>query len=186
MRSIPSHLEIAHFAFNKISFTNGVVIDATCGNGNDTLYLLKNYEIKKLYCFDIQTKALENTKQKLKEEKVCDQSVEYLHECHSKLDLFVNDPVCLIIYNLGYLPTGDKSLTTQTNTTLTSLKKALLLIKPGGLISVTCYPGHDEGEKELKKITLWVGELNQNIYSIYFYQSLNKKAPCLIFISKNT
>ena len=54
----------------------------------------------------------------------------------------------LIVYNLGYLPGSDKLLTTKTSSTLLSVEKALSLIAPNGAISITCYPGHEEGKKE--------------------------------------
>ena len=184
MNFIPSHIEIAHFAFKKVLNKNDVVIDATLGNGYDTLYLLENFHPQKLYCFDIQNQALENTKSLLKKNRVNATSIEYIQDCHSKLDTYVKMPASLIVYNLGYLPSGNKSLTTKTGTTLKSLKKALELIKPGGLISVTCYPGHAEGKKELNEITSMTKNLDPNIFFTYFYRSLLENAPCLVLISK--
>lgn len=184
MRSIPSHIEIAHFTFKKVLRGNDIVVDATLGNGYDTLHLLKNFSIKKIFCFDIQKQALENTEKLLEENAVNNTPIEYIQDCHSKLDTFVKTPVSLMVYNLGYLPTGDKSLTTKTDTTLISLEKAVTLIKPGGLISVTCYPGHPEGKRELEEITSLVETLDQKNFSIYFYKSLYEEAPCLILISK--
>ncbi len=91
----------------------------------------------------------------------------------------------LIIYNLGYLPRGDKTITTKVDTTIASLKSALPLIKPGGAVSVTCYPGHPEGAIEEKEIRLWSKQLPPEIWNICFHRFPNRKqSPSLFLLQK--
>lgn len=47
-------------------------------------------------------------------------------------------------YNLGWLPGGDKSITTELEDTLESIEAARRLVKSGGMISVMLYRGHAE------------------------------------------
>src|SRR6185436_10014836 len=80
-------------------------------------------------------------------------NITFLHQCHTQLPQ--DEKVKLIVYNLGYLPGGNKSLTTLTSTTLTSLNTAYALLAPGGALSITCYPGHPEGAREEAAIHSW-------------------------------
>lgn len=45
---------------------NSIVIDATCGNGNDTAYFAQHVPNGFVYGFDIQEQAILNTQQKNK------------------------------------------------------------------------------------------------------------------------
>lgn len=47
-------------------------------------------------------------------------------------------------YNLGWLPGGDKSITTKLEDTLESIEAAKRLVRHGGMISVMLYTGHSE------------------------------------------
>ena len=44
---------------------SSIVIDATCGNGNDTLYLAEKVTNGFVYGFDIQKEAIDNTQLKV-------------------------------------------------------------------------------------------------------------------------
>ena len=91
----------------------------------------------------------------------------------------------LIVYNLGYLPGGDKSLTTVTDITVKSVQKSLQMIPRGGAVSVTCYPGHLEGEKEEKALLEFCKMLNRKEWNVLFHQWINReKSPSLIWIEK--
>lgn len=181
---IPSHLEIAHLAMGKALESSSIVIDATCGNGNDALYILKHFKPSTLYCFDVQKHAIDSTKSLFKESDLDLKNVHFINDCHSKLDEYIKESPSLIIYNLGYLPKSDKIIKTKKTTTLISIEKALLLIKPYGLISITCYPGHAEGKEEEDAIFNMIKNLSNDQWSIYSYKALYEKAPSLIFISK--
>ncbi len=132
------------------------VIDATCGNGKDTLVLAELVPKGKVISLDIQEIALERARlltAHLHNISFCLQS----HE-----NLSFEPPIKLIVYNLGYLPGGDKTLTTSTETTLKSLKAALHLTRKGGAISLTCYPGHPEGKRELEAIQAYLAALSSH------------------------
>lgn len=162
------------------------VIDATMGNGNDTAFLCDLVGEKgKVYAFDIQRMAIENTKERLKKLKL-EERVELIHDGHENLDKYVEKEVKLIIYNLGYLPSGDHSLTTKSDTTIESIKKGLDLLNQNSVILIVLYPGHESGMIEKIAIENFTKELNQkefNVISINFTNQINNP-PEMICIEK--
>ncbi len=187
-----SHIDLAHSLWLKHLRPGNNVIDATCGRGKDALLIAKNIlsnETGKLVCMDIQDDAISSTKNLLKDHLSPQQfqRVEFCQQSHIEFPQFLETiPIHLIIYNLGYLPGGKKSITTMTSSTLLSLDNALKIITPGGLISITCYPGHDEGLKEYQKIILWTEELDKNLYKSAHYRSISHPtAPSVLFVVKN-
>lgn len=155
-----------------------ITVDATCGNGFDTLFLAKLS--KKVFAFDIQKNAIENTR-KLLIKNNCT-NVDLINDSHDKIDIYLNDyikKISLVMFNLGYLPGGDKSITTCHLTTLSAIKKSLTLLNNKGLILIVCYP-HKEGIKESNLIIKYVKENNIS-YKIY-KNTDNINAPFLIVI----
>lgn len=174
------HLETAHHAWEK--YRNAAIfIDATCGNGHDTLILAK-FEPNALYAIDINPEAIKKTQERLKEYS----NIQYFCQSHAQFPEEIEPgTVDLIVYNLGYLPGGDKCDTTEAQSTLMSLYSAVNLIRKGGLISVTCYPGHPEGEREEKAILDWAKRLDKNNWNVVYTQWLNKeKSPTLLLFEK--
>lgn len=159
-----------------------LAIDATAGNGHDTLFLAK---LCSVIAIDIQEEALKNTEALLKSVSVL-HSVRLIFGSHETFPLDIKDEsVKLIVYNLGYLPKGNKSITTLSETTLKSLQGALSLLQPGGLITIISYSGHDEGRREEFHILEFVKGLPSKKWLCCHYRALNRKdAPCLTLIQK--
>jgi len=189
-----SHLSLAHFHWKQLIQAGDQVIDATCGNGNDTLFLsqsvLQQQPIGKVYALDIQKKAIEKTCALLTTHLSSEQMehVFLVHSCHSQfLKKISPKSIQLIVYNLGYLPNEDKTVTTKTNTTLQSLKEALPLIKLGGAFSVTCYPGHEEGKKEQEALLPFFSSLPNKMWSVCHHTWVNRcRAPSLFLIQRRS
>jgi hypothetical protein len=189
------HIVLAHNYWQNLLQKGDIAIDATCGNGFDSLFLakilLEKEDCGKLFCFDIQEKAIENTKLLL-QKNLSENSFHHIHffqKSHEYLSIvqenFPEKPIRLIVYNLGYLPKGDKTLTTKTDTTLKSLQSALALLSSHGAISITCYPGHEEGAKEEKALLSYLSALKKDFWEICYHQWINKKAsPTLLWIKK--
>lgn len=175
-----NHLELAHLLWEKIITPTSFVIDMTAGNGYDTLKLAE-LKPKKLIAIDIQTKALESAKKRTES-----YDVEYLQICHSDFpDHLENETVDLAVYNLGYLPGGEKTLTTTTATTLMSIEKMLPKLKPKGALSITCYPGHPEGKLEEEALIAWSKTLKPFEWMVFSTRFLNRKSsPSLLWISR--
>lgn len=157
-----------------------ICIDATCGNGFDTL-LISNLS-KHVFAFDIQMEAIEKTKKLLDENNIS--NVTLINDSHEYFNKYLGEyknKISLIIYNLGYLPNGDKNILTNHKTTLSSIKEGLNLLNNKGIILITCYP-HEEGKKESKEI---INYLNKNKINYKIYRNTdNINAPFLIEIRK--
>lgn len=192
-RSYQSHLETAHNIWKSIVQPGDTVIDATCGNGHDMLFLAKLLFSSNgglLYAIDIQAEAIMKARdivaEHLSEDKL--NQVRFIRGCHSIFpeDISKNS-VKLIVYNLGYLPGGNKMLTTLLGTTLTSINAALELLVDGGVISITCYPGHEEGKVEEDELMKFASALDPKVWVCSHQRWLNRqKAPSLLLISKRS
>lgn len=163
-----------------------IVIDATMGNGNDTALLCELVgEEGKVYAFDIQKKAIESTKKRIKKLNFENRS-ELIHDGHENIDKYVDEKVKLIIYNLGYLPCEDHKITTKSDTTIKSVKKGLDLLDQNSVILIIIYPGHESGMLEKIAIEDFTEGINQkefNVVNIKFTNQINNP-PELICIEK--
>ena len=132
------------------------MIDATCGNGKDTAVLAEIVTEGHVYAIDIQEVAIEKARGWVRGENVT-----FLRQCHSEM------PECegvrLVVYNLGYLPGGDKRVTSRVETTLVSVARALELLPVGGALSIMCYPGHEEGAREEKALQEWAKTVGHEV-----------------------
>ena len=88
--------------------------------------------------------------------------------------------ISLITFNLGYLPNGDKKVSTNVKDTINAIKASLELVHNKGIILITVYPGHEEGLKESIKLQEFLKDKN----ATYYYNTDNKEAPYLIEIKK--
>lgn len=188
----PFHIALAKKKWNNLLSQGDVVIDATCGNGYDTLFLAKivlSDESGYIYGYDIQSKAIENTRALLEKVLTAEQlkNTTLFHKSHiSFSDIPKNHPIKLIVYNLGYLPGGDKTLTTKATDALISLSSALDRISSDGVISIMCYPGHLEGKKEQEQIESFCAKLPSNQWKVsHYYQDNRAIAPSFIWIELN-
>ena len=155
-------------------------IDATLGNGYDTLFLANILKKGKVISFDIQKQAINNSKKLLQDYD----NVTLLLDSHENIDkLNLAKKPKIILFNLGYLPGGDKLITTKAGTTIKALKSSLLFLDDKGLLLVVIYPGHAEGQKEQEKIIKWLNDEKIN-YEVK-RNTLNEIAPFLIEIKKN-
>ncbi|MCB1118602.1 MAG: methyltransferase domain-containing protein [Chlamydiia bacterium] len=178
-----SHLDFAHMLWRQHLEPGDVAIDATCGNGHDTLALAKRIlPSGKLYALDIQKSALAAAKKLVEETLGKQDNIVYLLQDHETLP-GEEEGVKLIVYNLGYLPGGDHSRTTQTPTTLRSIQNGLPLLAPGGALSITCYPGHPEGAREEAALLSFASTLPPTHYNICHHRFINRQnSPSLLLI----
>lgn len=180
-----SPLQIAHDFWRQIIAPEDTVIDATCGNGKDTCELAQLVSIGKVLAFDIQRQAIENTR-KLLQTYGLEKRVEFFHLSHEFFPSTISpSSVRLIAYNLGYLPGGDKTVTTVTEATIRSVKQALDLVMPGGLISITLYPGHAEGAIEKEHLLEFANTLSSAQWAVCHLEWINRqKSPSLLLLEK--
>lgn len=174
-------LEMAHDFLAQVITQEDIVVDATMGNGHDTLFLAKL--AKQVYAFDIQEQALEKTSQRLQEADLT--NVELILQGHETVDQFVRE-VKAAIFNLGYLPSADKSIITQPQTTIEALDKLCHMLVKGGRIAIMIYYGHEGGDIERDAVMDFVSQLPQEEYTAAIYRTLNQinNPPFLVMIEK--
>ena len=164
-----------------------IALDCTVGNGNDTLALAKLVgKTGRVYGFDIQKIAIENTKERLACENPHN-NVKLILDTNENIDKYISEKLDFIIYNLGYLPRGDKNIITREDTTINSLKKSLDLLNNNGLILITSYTGHRGGLEEKEAVERLLSSLNQKEYNVLKYNFINQKnnPPILYGIEKS-
>jgi len=180
----PQHIT-EYFIENFIK-DGDTVIDATAGNGNDTLKLCNAVgKSGKVYAFDIQDKALKETNRRLSEIKL--QNFELICDSHSNLDTYVKDKVKAVVFNLGYLPGGDHKLQTKANTTIEAIDKSLEILENDGFISVTVYYGKNSGTEEKEAVMHYFKTLDHKNYTVTIHDFYNRpnNPPITVIITKN-
>lgn len=154
-------VKLSHELMRFLIEKEDTVIDATMGNGHDTLFLSGLCD--HVYAFDIQADALFETKQKLVEANR--NNVDLILESHENILDYVID-FKGAIFNLGYLPGGDKSITTTAETTLKTFYKLLPYLRRNGFLLYVVYPGHEEGKKEADELHEAFYQLDSMRYKI--------------------
>ncbi len=160
---------------------NSISIDATCGNGHDTLFLAQRCQ--HVYAFDIQEKALNNTKEHLMMHRY--HNVELIKDSHHVMHHYVNKPVDAIMFNLGYLPHGCRDYHTQANTTILAIKQGLKLLNTEGVMSIVVYRGHEHGVIESNAVSTLIKGLSKKHFYCIRYERINDLiSPYTIIIKK--
>lgn len=144
------------------------IIDATCGNGNDSLYLATKYPNSKIYGFDIQQLAIENSQKRCRGLD----NVKFIKDSHANIDLYVEDNISLAIFNLGYLPHADPSITTTSAATITAINKIMERLNHGGAIIITLYRG-ETNLSETAEVLEYLKQINKDIYIVSMYDLIN-------------
>lgn len=152
-----------------------LVIDATAGNGHDTVFLADCVgPTGKVLAFDVQVAALNSARERVGGSGW----VEFFHESHSKMgNHAAAGSAAVVMFNLGYLPGEDHELTTESAETLRALEMAATLLKPGGVLSVICYPGHPAGAVEAVEVDAWMAALAARGWRIARYGAIGTRRP---------
>jgi hypothetical protein len=156
------------------------VVDATAGNGHDTLFLASLVGPQgRVWAFDVQEAAVLETRRRLTEAGF-GETCAVIHAGHEtmrqKLPEAFHGRLRGIMFNLGYLPGSDKSIITRTETTLQAVASALDLLADGGLLTVAVYPGHDGGADEQRQIAEWAASLPSRRYEVQLFLPINRSA----------
>ncbi len=183
-------LPFAHDLLKKAASTGDAVIDATVGNGNDTLFLAELVgPAGKVFGFDIQEEAIRRTRERLEKHGQTKQVVlfnrghEHVKEC---IPPEYSGKIKAAVFNLGYLPKGDHSIVTKPETTIEAVRQILDILAEEGLIVLVIYHGHPEGKIERDAILEFVKQIDQQKAHVLKYQFINQKnnPPFIIAIEK--
>ncbi|NSL51347.1 class I SAM-dependent methyltransferase [Calidifontibacillus erzurumensis] len=183
-------LQFAHSLLEAAVKEGDFAIDATVGNGHDTVLLASLVGDRgKVFGFDIQQIAIETTKKRLKESNLEQRAELFLigHEqIHEVISTDEFAKVKAAIFNLGYLPGGDKSIVTTPTSTIQAVETLLKMMPTGGIIVLVVYHGHPEGQVERDHLLQFVKTIDQKRAHVLQYQFLNQinNAPFVIAIEK--
>lgn len=164
-------LEMAQLCVSRVVRASDTLIDATLGNGHDALFLASLVPEGRVIGFDIQLAAVEKSSTKLSDAGYT--NVEFYHVGHERISEYVQTEIGVCMFNLGYLPSTDKSIISKAETTLSALKQAMSLLRISGLISVMCYPGHEGGDQEAEAVKGYVASLDRRNWRCVLYQFAN-------------
>ncbi len=154
------------------------VVDATAGNGHDTLFLSHlTGDTGTVDVFDIQQSALDSTAKRLAEAGCMHPGVKFHQMSHSRMAEVVSSGVRAVMFNLGYLPGGDKSVVTCKEDTMMALNSACDLLVPGGVLTVVCYPGHEGGDSEAACVSEWMKGLDAHQWRVASLCHWNAPGP---------
>lgn len=152
---------LAQAAVSRALVPGGVAVDGTAGNGHDTAFLAcAAGPDGQVFAFDTQAAAIAATRRRLTERGIADR-VTLVEDCHSRLadHLPAELELNAAMFNLGYLPGGDKGIVTQPATTLAALGACCDRLADGGVMSVMAYRGHPGGGPETDAVAAWLDSL---------------------------
>ncbi len=177
---------LSHLFIRNFVCVGDNVVDATCGNGHDTLLLAECVGANGyVWAFDIQEPAIAETGRRLSDSRLLER-VKLLQNGHEELKKHVNAPLKAVLFNLGYLPGGDHRIMTRPDTTAAALAQALELLVPGGIVLVAIYSGHDGGVDEQETVNDWASGLDPKQYHSWRMGQINvaDNAPYNILVQK--
>lgn len=183
---LKNSLHISHELVGKVVQHGDIVVDATMGNGNDTLFLASLVGDKgRVYSFDVQQLALDNTRKRLSEAGVIDRA-ELILDGHQNLDKYVQKGIKAVMFNLGYLPKGDHNIGTKAETTIAAIEKCLELLCKEGIVMIVVYYGGDSGFEEKDAVMEYFKALDCKKYSVLVHDFVNQVncPPIAICIEK--
>jgi predicted methyltransferase len=152
--------DMAHLIVRARLAPGALAVDATVGNGHDTVMLADAVgSAGRVFGFDVQASALAQARETLgarPQVELFEAGHEWLSE---HLPSNVHGRISAVMFNLGYLPGGDKRRTTKPDTTVQALSQATALIAIGGIITVLVYAGHAGGADEADAVGVFVSAL---------------------------
>lgn len=186
MKHIPL-TEQVHKQLADMLAPGDIVIDATAGNGHDTLFLAECVgETGQVFAIDIQPDAINSARTRLQRAGQV-QQVEWLCHGHEHIAQLIqaelHGRIAAIVFNLGFLPGSDKKIKTQTETSLAALQQSYAVLRQGGLLSVMVYSGHAGGEEEAEAVKTWFEKLGCD-YTLVSPDSKNAPAPQWFWLNK--
>ncbi|TAG11273.1 MAG: methyltransferase domain-containing protein [Verrucomicrobia bacterium] len=188
MRSFPPRpTALAQQLLEPCIALGDLVVDATAGNGNDTLFLARCVGVDgKVIALDCQPEAIASTQRAIEAAGLDSQVSLHCLSHEFLLDVCPLNQAAVVMFNLGYLPGADHEQTTLKETTLLALDAAVRALRNGGVLSVVCYPGHATGMDEAIAVEAWFVRMASLDWRVTRYAAIGtlKPAPILFLAEK--
>ncbi len=179
-------LQYAQLLLSQSINEGEIAVDATAGNGHDTLFLAQLVgESGHVYSFDIQQEAIDSTINRLEEHGLRDRTSAIL-DGHQNVANYVTKEVAGAVFNLGYLPGANHDVITKGETTIQAIDSLLQILKINGMIVLVIYHGHVGGKEERDAVIDFVSQLPQKYVHVLRYEFINQKndPPFIIALEK--
>ncbi|WP_251549702.1 class I SAM-dependent methyltransferase [Neobacillus muris] len=183
-------LSYAKILLTKAVSPGDIAVDATLGNGHDTVFLAGLVgDTGKVYGFDIQDTAVQAAKDRLTQHGLLART-ELFNQGHENIleviPANLRGKVTGAIFNLGYLPGSDKMIVTKADTTIAAIEQLLQLMAPEGIIVLVIYHGHPGGAEERDALLDYCQSLDQKTAHVLQYQFINQQnnPPFIVAIEK--
>lgn len=172
-------LPFAKNLLEKAVKSGDIVVDATIGNGHDVIFLAELVgENGRVYGFDVQEEAIQASKQRLTQNGMSNRII-LIHEGHenlfNKIPSEHHGKVTGAIFNLGYLPGGDKTIVTKPETTIAAIEQLLEIMAHEGIIVLVIYHGHPGGDVERDSLLRYSQQIDQKSAHVLQYQFINQQ-----------
>jgi hypothetical protein len=169
-------------------FDGSLAVDATVGNGYDALFLAHRVGPKgKVLGFDVQKAALAGARELLKFVGSLDR-VSLIHDTHSRLADYLPAGAAIqgAMFNLGYLPRGNRQIITRPDTTVLALRSVLEHLAERGRVTLLAYRGHEGGVLEYQEVRQFLEHLPDDEWIVEELASTSDSqiAPRLFRIQK--
>ncbi len=179
--------ELAHEHCRVVLRSGDVAIDATAGNGHDTLFLAQQVGVDgKVFALDIQEQALQSTTSLLQSYGIG--LAELIKASHAILDSAIpskhHGQIAAVMFNLGYLPGGDKTVITKPKSTLQAVMQATKLLRAGGVMTLLCYTGHAGGTEETEAVRQCLNNLPRKEFATEEIPGCDDPQSPLLFVTK--
>lgn len=181
-RRLPLATEWAHRLLSEKLRAGAWVVDATAGNGHDTLFLARQVgSTGHVFSFDVQEEALQGTRQRLLDAEIQEDRFSLILESHAFMKEALPEEalgrVEAVVFNLGFRPGGDKRKSTQCSSTVAALTSASALLASGGVLTVVAYPGHASGKEEAEAVSRWMSALAPGQFEVQNIRAINRMQP---------
>ncbi|MFC7337255.1 class I SAM-dependent methyltransferase [Haloferula chungangensis] len=179
----------AHRMVAEVVKEGDLAVDATAGNGHDTLFLAGLVgESGRVLAFDVQEAAILSTRKRVSDAGV-ESRVELRHESHGKLlERVGRGGASAVMFNLGYLPGGDHAVTTEVGESSKAVVQGLFALKPGGVMTIVCYTGHPGGAEEAAVVVMGLERILEEgtagAFALVVGEPSRDKAPFLVVVRK--
>ena len=176
-------VERVHQLIEEYVAEGDIVVDATVGNGWDTLKLCQQVgSTGKVYGFDIQKDAIENTKERLRIAGVLEQA-ELICDSHANASDYIKESIKAFVMNLGYLPGGQKDIVTRKDSTVEALRFFSDQMLSGGIGTILVYYGHEGGVEEKRAVEEFMAAIPSGWGQITRTEIVNRKnSPPILYI----
>lgn len=176
-----SAVEFSHLVLKKYIKEGDIVVDATLGNGHDSLYLSQLVgEQGTIIGFDIQEEAIRKSRSLFYTNNI---KTRYVFICAnhasvvSELNALSISQIKGAVFNLGYMPNGDKSIVTNKETTIRAIEAVMTILEVGGCITIGVYTGHAKAREERNSVIKFASALDKRKWQSIFYAPLNRENP---------